>query len=316
MRVVALVPGGIDQQLMVFPTLDQIKANYPEATIDVVVEPEAKPAYRISKTVREVVPFDFQARNSLADWGNLLGTLRDREYEVALSFSPKASIGFLLWLTGIPTRVGYQGTAADAFLTNSIAKPDNQYAALTAQSLLGGLGITPSSCELGVALPAKDLDWAEGERKRLGLATGSYLLIHNGGADPYPVENWQGLIKAFQQKQPDFPIVIAQAGAQSRAADDFAAQVQAGIPGLKLTQPADLGKLAAMIAGASLVISPDGPALYLAVAVQTYCVGLFGTTEPSLRIPMGDRVLGIKSLTGKLADISPQTILEKVMGGA
>ncbi|GAB1537372.1 hypothetical protein NUACC21_00120 [Scytonema sp. NUACC21] len=72
MRIVALVPGGIGDQILFFPTLDDLKLNLPQAEIDVVVEPRSKAAYRVSKSVHDVLAFDYKDRNSMADWGNTL----------------------------------------------------------------------------------------------------------------------------------------------------------------------------------------------------------------------------------------------------
>ena len=78
MRILALVPGGISDQLLFFPALDDVKRAYPNAEIGVVVEPQATVAYRVSKIVDAVIPFTFSAANSPSDWANLLGRVRDR----------------------------------------------------------------------------------------------------------------------------------------------------------------------------------------------------------------------------------------------
>ena len=103
MRIVALVPGGIGDQILFFPTLNDLKRYYPEAQLDVVVEPRSQGAYRVCKVVRDTIPFNFKDRNSLADWGNFVGVIRDREYDVALSLGQRGGVGLLLWLTGIRT---------------------------------------------------------------------------------------------------------------------------------------------------------------------------------------------------------------------
>ena len=77
MRVLALIPGDIGNQLLFFPTLETLRQQYPQATLDVLVEPRAKKAYRVCKNVDDVLVFDFQDRNSFADYLNLLGTVRD-----------------------------------------------------------------------------------------------------------------------------------------------------------------------------------------------------------------------------------------------
>lgn len=312
MRVVALVPGGIGDQLLFFPTLDALKQNYPDAEIDVVVEPQAKPAYRVSKSVNDVLAFDFKDRNSPADWANLLGVLRDRDYEAVISAGRGWGTKLLLWLTGIPTRVGYAGSGS-GFLTNTVTLKPDQSTVDQFHDLLQGLGITTPCPELTIRLPKADQDWADAERKRLGI--NGYVLIYGGdgrtpASETYPVENWRQIIQDFQQKQPELPIVILQTAENA----NFVTALTQNMAGLKVTKPNDMGKLAAMIAGANLMLCTESAPMHLAVALQVYTLALFGASNPDQQSP-NDKFLGIRSPTGKLADISPEQVLQKVWGG-
>ncbi|MBD2678785.1 MULTISPECIES: glycosyltransferase family 9 protein [Nostoc] len=319
MRVVALVPGGIGDQILFFPTLDDLKRYYPNAQIDVVVEPQAKAAYHVSKSVHEVLAFDFKDRNSLADWGNLVGTIRDREYDVAITVGQSWSIGLLLWLTGIPIRIGYQGKGS-VFLTQAVPFKPSQYGAAVYHELLQPLGINTPVPELAVNVPKPDIEWAQKEQKRLGVHETGYVLIHGSSErlsqakeqdKIYPVESWRQIIQDFQHKQPDMPVVLIK-GAED---DQFVRSLLGSSPDVKVTAPSDIGKLTAMIAGANLLLSTDNAALQLSVAVQTYTIALFGPTDPTKLLPKNDKFLAIKSPTGKTADISPNAVLQKIWGG-
>ncbi len=312
MRILALVPGGIGDQILFFPTLDDLKRCYPQATIDVLVEPRAKSAYRVCKSVHEVLTFDYKDRNSLADFGNLVGIMRDREYNTAISASYSANINFLLWLTGIPTRVGYQNKGS-YFLTNSVPLKTEQYAAAMYHDLLQGMGIKSPTPDLTINVPKPDIDWAQNEQKRLNIHAG-YILIDGStnatnNSSEYPASSWQQIIQDFRQKQPEMPVVVVQA-----PEDNFGRNFSQGGSDIKITSPSDLGKLAAMISGANLMLCTDSPSMHLAVAVQTYTIALFGLTLPQKLLPKSDRFLAIKSPTGNLATISPATVLEKVWG--
>ncbi|MGA7933247.1 MAG: glycosyltransferase family 9 protein [Kovacikia sp.] len=320
MRIVAFVPGGIGDQILFFPTLDDLKQIYPEAQIDVVVEPRAKDAYRVSKSVHATILFDFKDRNSLADWGNLLGMIREREYDIAISLGQRWTVGLLLWLTGIAVRVGYAGSPGEFFLTNPVKLNQNQYAAAMYHDLLKGLEINTPCPELSINVSTKDIDWADAERKRLGIQHSGYVLIHPGssqlakekGIDKiYPLRSWLGIIQDFQQRQPDLPIVVVMGPEDT----EFVRSLVESNSKVKMTAPDDVGKLAAMIAGANLMLSTDSAPMHLAIAVKTYTLALFGPTDPRRLLPEGDRFVGIKSLTGQMADIAPQTVLEKVWGG-
>jgi len=311
MRIVALVPGGIGDQILFFPTLDDLKQNYPEAEIDVVVEPKSVGAYRVCKSVRDVFAYAFTDRNSLADWGNILGTIRDREYDIAISLGQTWLAGLLLWLTGIPKRIGYRGQG-QLFFTDSIPKKSEQYAAAMYHDLLQGLSISSACPPVEINVPKQDIQWVETEQKRLGISDSGYVLIQVGqGENNYPVENWRQIIQDFQQRQPSLPVVlILDANNQI-----VVSQLLQTFPDLKVTAPEDLGKLAAIIAGASLLFCTDGAAMQLGVAVQTYVIALFGAADPKKVLPTSDRILVIKSPSDKMADISPNTILEKVWAG-
>ncbi len=318
MRIVALVPGGIGEQILFFPTLDDLKRSLPDAQIDVVTEPRSKAAYRVSKSVKDVLTFDFQDRNSLADWGNLVGMIRDREYDVAIVTGQSWLLNLLLWLTGISTRVGYQGKGS-VFLTNPVPRKQSQYAAAMYHDLLKGLGIKSSCPDLAVNLPKSDIEWAEKEQKRLGVHETGYILIHGGSnqlAQPnnldevYPVENWQEIIEDFRTKQPDMPVVVVK-----QADDELVTSLVESSTDIKISSPDDIGKLAAMIGGANLMLCTDGAPMHLSVAVQTYTIALFGSTQPGKLLPKTDKFLAITSPTGRMADISPKAVLEKIWGG-
>lgn len=320
MRILALVPGGIGDQILFFPTLDDLKQSYPDAKIDVMVEPRAKGAYRVCKSVKEVLTYDFKGRNAAADWGNLLGVIRDREYEAVISLGQRLSVGVLLWLTGIPKRVGYSGSSGARFLTDPVPLKTDQYAAQMYHDLVQGFGIKNPCPAVAINVPKQDIQWAESEQQRLGIKETGYILIHGGssqlavskGIDKiYPAEKWKLIVEDCQQRQPNLPVVVV------RGPEDtgFVAQLTKLCPSVKVTSPDDIGKLAATIAAANLMICTDSAPMHLAVAVQTYTIALFGPTDPEKLLPKSDRFLGIKSPTGNMADISPEVILKKVWGG-
>ncbi len=324
MQIVALVPGGIGEQILFFPALDSLKKAYPSVDIDVVVEPRAKSAYRICQSVNQVILFDFNDRNSPADWANLLGVMRDRYYNIALSSQNRWSIGLLLWLAGTPVRIGYSsdsnGNSGSLFLTDTVPYKSEQYAAHAYHDLLTAIGIETPCPKVSINVPKSDVDWADEERKRLELDGSGYVLLYGSadpqitsgsGETPYPVSSWQAVIQDFQNRQPDLPIVLV----RNEGVDSFAAELKQACPAVKFTQPGEIGKLAAMVAGANLLLCTNSIAMHLAVALDVYTLALFGESDPNKLLPKSDKFQAIPSSTGQLADIEPQTVLERVWGG-
>ncbi|MEB3220355.1 MAG: glycosyltransferase family 9 protein [Nostocales cyanobacterium 94392] len=313
MRIVALVPGGIDEQILFFPTLDNLKRKYNTSRVDVVCEPSSKATYRISKSVDEVLAFDFKDRNSMADWGNLIGMIRDREYDIAITPSQSWFTGLMLWLTGINTRVGFKGNSS-LFFNRVVPQNTQQYAAYMYHDLLQGLGINSGYPELAINVPKPDIEWATSEQLRLEVKDTGYILVCDESVNTdtsYPPKQWLSVIQDFKQKQPDMPVVVfSQLDNQ-----DLLTTLKQAIPDIKVISPDNIGKLAAAIAGANLMLCTDSIPMQLAVFLQTYTIALFGSTEPIKSLPQSDKFIAIKSDTGIIGDIQPATILEKIWQG-
>jgi ADP-heptose:LPS heptosyltransferase len=313
MRILALVPGGTGDQLLFFPTLDTLKQQYPNAEIDVVAEPRAIAAYQVSQSVNRVLKFDFNDRNSLADFGNLLGTIRDREYDAAILAKPSLSINTLLWLSGIPKRISFSG-AGEFLLTDVIAADPQEYGAVQNHNLLISLNNQHSCPPIKVTLSKNDLDWAAAEQKRLSINKSGFILLNCGASANYPADSWAEIALDMQAKLPDLPIVAIDSVNNA----DLLKQLTARVPNLIITSPTDIGKLTAMIAAANLFICAEGDAMQLGVAVGTALVAILGAnTSASVLLPVQEkRIKYVQANHGQsLKAIAPQTVLAKIWEG-
>jgi ADP-heptose:LPS heptosyltransferase len=62
------------------------------------------------------------------------------------------------------------------------------------------------------------------------------------------------------------------------------------------------------------MLSVENSLLQLSIAVETYTIALLNSTDSEKLLPTSEKVLAITSPTGKLADIAPQIVLEKIWG--
>lgn len=319
MQVLALVPGGISDQLLFLPTLESLKQAYPKAEISVVAEPSAIATYRVSKVVDETILYSFGNNNSPADWANLLGIVRDREYEVVITATQDWATALLLWLSGIPTRIGYQGGANNWFLTATVPPKSEQYKAFQYYDLLGALGATGPCPAIGINVPQGDIDWVQGQIQTKGMGDQGYVLIYPSPAegqpdDVYPTDNWLAIVQDFQKRQPGLPLVLLQQ-AETAAVTQAIAKA---IPAVHIIRPDNLGQTAALVAGANLLLTTDNYVSELGVSLSVFTLALFGANTPERRLPPVEgaeqRFLGVTSPSGTVADIDVDTVLKKVWG--
>ncbi|MDJ0572656.1 MAG: glycosyltransferase family 9 protein [Pleurocapsa sp. MO_192.B19] len=314
MRILALVPGGIGDQLLFFPTLETLKKQYPQAGIDVLVEPRSKQAYRVCKNVDEVLVFDFQDRNSFADYLNILGIMRDYEYDAVVSLKTSWRIKLLLWLNGIPTRVGYQDDSA-VFLSNAVTRKSEQYLAEMYHDLVTGFGIQATCPKVSINVPTQDISWAEAEQQRLDLKGSSYIILCDDQSTDdisnYPISSWKQIVDDVEHRQTGLSIVLLQTDTNQ----EWITAMISGNGNLKAIATPDVGKMAATIAGANLILCNNSTPLQLAVATNTYAIALLTPQESNMIPPDNENCVGIQSTTAKLADIKPETIIQQLWQG-
>ena len=312
MRILALIPGGIDNQLLFFPTIETLKNQYPQAAIDVLVEPGAKKAYRVCKNVDDVLIFDFQDRNSFADYLNLLGIIRDREYDALVSLKTTWRIKLLLWLNGVPIRVGYQDDSA-LYLSNSVVRKPEQYKAQMYHDLVTGFGIQTTCPPLTINVPTEDISWAESEQQRLGLNDSGYIVLCD---DPsateevsvYPISSWQKIIEDINRRETGLSIVLLQTGNNQA----WVTTMISANNSLKAIAPPDVGKTAAIIAGANLILCNNSTPMQLAIATETYAFILATKKDLKAIPPEKDNCVVIRSNTNELRDIEFEVIIRQL----
>jgi ADP-heptose:LPS heptosyltransferase len=310
MRILALVPGDIGNQILFFPTLETIKKQYPQAAIDVLVEPRSKKAYRVCKNVDDVLVFDFQDRNSFADYLNLLGIIRDREYDALISLKTSWRIKLLLWLNGIPIRVGYEDDSA-LYLSNPVVRQPEQYTARMYHDLVKGLGIKTTCPPITINVPTEDISWAEAEQQRLAIKDSGYIVLCDEPSateevSAYPISSWQKIIEDIEQRQTGLSVVLLQT---SRNQAWVTSMISAN-SSLKAIAPPDIGKMAAIIAGANLILCNSSTPMQLAIAADTYTFALSTSQDRNIE-PEKDNCVVIKSDSNKL-DIPPEIVIERL----
>ena len=118
MRVLFLVPGGLDAQLHCLPAAAEV-AKALGAQIQVACAPAAAAAWSLLPAVEKLIPFDFNANPTLADWANLLGNVREPDFQACINLASGRQVDLMLSMSHIPTRVAAGGFSATSTVTIS-----------------------------------------------------------------------------------------------------------------------------------------------------------------------------------------------------
>lgn len=201
MRVLFLIPGGIPSQLQAIPAAARL-AEVLNAQVQVACAPAAAAAWSLLPAMEKVIPFDFDGAPSLADWANLLGNVREPDFQACINLASGRQVDLMLSMSHIPNRVAAGGFSA----TSTVAVPAG-WPAQALAAYLQPLGVQLDADSYRLSLPRPALDNAAAA---LPAGEGPALLLApSGGSGDWPAQQWQGLPALLRAKLPSVRLVQA-----------------------------------------------------------------------------------------------------------
>ena len=191
MRVLLLSPGERLAQLQRLPIAGQM-ASALGAQLQVACPASEAALWKLLPAVEKVLPFGFDDTVNLADWTNLLGSVREPEFEVCLNFASGWAINLLISFSRIPRRVARGGFSC----TDPIAAGAND------SDFLMPFGLKSDEKKFRLSLPAAALERAKAQQP---AGSGPLLLLAPSGDDSsdWSSNQWQELQQTVHQKLSD-----------------------------------------------------------------------------------------------------------------
>jgi ADP-heptose:LPS heptosyltransferase len=274
MRALFLIPGDGISQLQALPavaaTAEQLRFQ-----IHVVCPAPVAGVWKLLPAVEKVIPFDFDDA-SLADWANLLGSVREPDFQACINLATGRQVDLMLSMSHIPNRVAAGGFSA----TEKVQVPQGLWPAQALEAYLRPLGVSLAASGFRLSLSRAALDEAGAD---LPQGDGPMLLLAPSGAPgDWPAASWQELPR----------------------------RISATLPALRCLQvlppaPADLASRAALVAVSDVVLASDPATIELALLSGTPVVAL-GRASDSL--PRRDGVQGLGS-DGQLRELPSDDVL-------
>jgi hypothetical protein len=275
MRALFLLPGDASLQLQAFPAVAAV-ADQLGAEVQVAAPAAAAPLWALHPGVSRTIPFNFDDA-TLADWANLLGSVREPDFQLCINRASGRQVDLMLAMSHIPTRIAAGGFSA----TERVSLAGGGWPSQSDwQPFLQPIGVTLQADAFRLNLTRADL-----EQAAAGLPAGDgplLLLAPRGGAGDWPAARWQELPALIRQKLPGLRTLSGGAGS--------------GSPRLQ----------AARLASADVVLASDPLSTELALLLGLPLVAL-GRDRTSLPVRQGVQGLGSPA---SLAGLEPAAVLE------
>ena len=186
MRVLFLSPGDLETQLERLPLAAAIGRDL-NASIQVACPLAVAPLWKLLPVVEKQLPFEFEGV-TLADWANLLGCVREPDFQACLNFASGWNLDLLLSLSHIPVRVARGGFSCTAPIAADAG----------ASEFLKPLGLQNDQQEVCISLPQKALEQA---RSLQPAGDGPLLLLApSQTAQDWAESHWKALEEAVSSR--------------------------------------------------------------------------------------------------------------------
>ena len=212
MRALFLIPGDSSRQLQAFPAVAAV-ADQLRAEVQVVCAAGAAPIWSLHPSRVKPILFAFDG-GTLADWANLLGTLREPDFQLCINRASGRQVDLMLSMSHIPTRLATGGFSATERVGAATGGWPNQ---ADWQAFLRPIGVSLDADTFRLTMPQADLAEAA---PAIPAGDGPLLLLAPlGGPADWPAERWQALPERIRRTLPGLRTIDPGAGSlRQRAA--------------------------------------------------------------------------------------------------
>lgn len=279
-RVCIVMMSAVGDAVHVMPVIHALKAAHPQMHLTWVLQPGPATLVRGHPLVDDIILFD-RARGRRA-FLETRRALRDRQFDLVIALQVYFKAGVITQFTRAPIKLGFdRARARDAnwlFTTHRIPPHAGQHVQAQYFEFLDALGVPHD-------VPRWELGpWNDDERawQREFLAQFSRpiapLVIGTSKADKdWFADRWVQVCEQLYHEEGLQPVLVGGRSPREVAAEST---ILAGTTVAHSALGSGLRRLAGILDGAALAISPDTGPLHLAVALRTPVIGLMGYTNP------------------------------------
>lgn len=299
-KIVAINFGGIGDQILFLPLLENIKKKYPDAAITLIVEPRSKHVASLTNLVSKVLICDVKSgKNAFAKFIELFKLLKSDRFDAVVSYGSSPLIAVMLFLTGIRTRVGFANNSLSRLLlTNPVTLNKDQYAAHMFEELSKGFGLPNERSIPRISIPEESLKFAEEWLDSNTVKDKKTILIHPGSSKLSVIkgiprfwapEKWAALIKTLCSRN-DLCVILA-GGPDDEDVIIKINEKLGTLPNLinAFGQTKNLEQLGGLIKKVDLLVCIDSGPMHMAVGLGKKLVAIFGPTNEKRILPEDSR---------------------------
>lgn len=315
----------IGDVLFTTPLLRTLKIAYRDSRITYMVGNWTREVIENNPNIDEILIFDppFQERNVVKKFKSILNivmTGRHKDFDLAIVCHRSPMAGILTLMMGIDERVGFNYKGRGLALTTGVPFDSQKHEVLRYLDLAEAIGI--GDCGLNMEMfikPDEDmaarnmLNWLGVNEKDVLVA-----ISPGGGINPgtsMPSKRWTKMGYASVAdtiiKKYSANIVFIGGKTDRDLVIEIMSIMKVKEKSLNIVDKTNWKQTAAIIKRCALFIGNDSGSLYVAAAVGTPTIGIFGPSNPKLVAPLGGNNVYIYKPVECSPCYNPDSVMER-----
>ena len=302
-RILVRGTNWIGDAVMSTPALQRLRESFPSSQIVLMATPLTGELFATSPWVDRFLPYRRREEGWRA-FARMVAQLRAERFDLAILFQNALEAALLVWLAGIPQRIGYEAEGRGWLLTTGLPRgPRHRHQIYDYLDLISAsesvFGQTSSAAGQEMEFPHLGVrEEARHEADRLlqghGIKPGSTSLIAlnvgatNSRAKCWPAEYYARLADWLATTYGAIIVLIGGPGERALA-ETVASRVDRRTHVVRLAGETTLPALLGVLEACALVVSNDTGPAHIAAALGRPVLTLFGPTNEWETAPRGAR---------------------------
>jgi heptosyltransferase-2 len=288
-------PNWVGDAVLAIPALKAVRELFPKSEITLLVRPWVAGLFAAAPFIDKV--WSEKKPSSLGDWTRLTRAIRARSFDLALLLPNSFESALMIFLGGVPNRIGYATDARGWMLTTSTAPAlgmrHQVHYYLDLVKLLSGTSDQPS-IEIQATneerINARKLLAAE------GISGQDRFLVLNPGAAYGSAKRWHEVrfadVADALAEELDLQVALIGSATERPIAEQIRDRMRRSAA--VLSGKTSLETLIGVLAESSLMITNDSGPMHIAAALGVPTVAVFGSTDERVTGPCGPRARVVK----------------------
>jgi heptosyltransferase II len=288
MNIVVRTPNWIGDVLLSLPTVDSLRANFPQAEIWLAANDWTRDL--LAGTVYSDHVLLLPSLKGLKVRRAAARALRTRGFEIGLLLTNSFSSAWLFAAAKIPERWGYVRDARGPLLTKRVRPPKADPAPHMVRYYLGlleGLGLRTLPAEIKLAVSEDERSGFRRKLASLGVDPDKKMAVLAPGAAYGSAKRWPAAkfaeLSRLLRDHGDAEVVLVGSAGDKALIEEILSPPSRRM--LSLAGTTSLRELLAVLSLASVVVSNDSGPMHMANALRIPVVGIFGPTDPRVTAP-------------------------------